>query len=102
MAVVLFLQHNTTAPYLQTIQTCLEAVLYVAVINGFSLVPALFTPDTASLAIGLILSGMFFARVVGGLSLIKFVYIPILCNTITDTSPSGVFTIVILGVLLVI
>jgi hypothetical protein len=78
-------------------------VLYVAVINGFSLVPALFPPATATLAIALILAGLLVARVAGGLSLVKFVYIPILCYAIWGGASSSCAGILVaVGVLVVV
>jgi hypothetical protein len=100
----LFINRNAIPPYLQIVQTCVEAVLYVAIVNGFQLSSNLFSYNTANITIALILTGLFLARILSGLSLVKFVYIPILAYAFSalNSSTAAIPFLFMVGLLIII
>lgn len=98
----IFVARNTLPPFLQIIQTCIESVLYIAIINGFPLGTHLFNPNSANIVICLILMGLLLVRLLNGMSLIRFVYIPILSYALSPiNASSSIIIILVIGLFVI-
>jgi hypothetical protein len=84
----IFINRSTTPPYLQIIQTCIEAILYLAIINGFSISSILIPNSTSKITVALVLKALLTIRLSKGLSLIRFVYIAFLSYSFTILNTS--------------